>query len=102
MVLTTLKISQEDLINLQFHLITYKKIYKLNCLHDSSTFHLPQNERNHFKKLHCTVYKIYSYNNNQPISNLLPTYKTDGWLVGWVLWHINLCWVFTAKSIFMQ
>ena len=25
-----------------------------------------------------------------------------GWLVGWVLWHINLCWLFNAKSIFMQ
>ena len=24
------------------------------------------------------------------------------WLVGWVLWHINLCWLFNAKSIFMQ
>ena len=21
-------------------------------------------------------------------------------LVGWVLWHINLCWLFNAKSIF--
>ena len=24
-----------------------------------------------------------------------------GWLVGWVLWHINLCRLFNAKSIFM-
>ena len=24
-----------------------------------------------------------------------------GWLVGWVLWHINLCKLFNAKSIFM-
>ena len=23
------------------------------------------------------------------------------WLVGWVLWHINLCRLFNAKSIFM-
>ena len=22
------------------------------------------------------------------------------WLVGWVLWHINLCRLFNAKSIF--
>ena len=25
-----------------------------------------------------------------------------GWLVGWILWHINLCRLFNAKSIFMQ
>ena len=26
-----------------------------------------------------------------------------GWLVGWLgLWHINLCRLFKAKSIFMQ
>ena len=25
-----------------------------------------------------------------------------GWLVGWVLRYINLCWLFNAKSIFMQ
>ena len=25
-----------------------------------------------------------------------------GWFVGWVLWHINICWLFNAKSIFMQ
>ena len=25
-----------------------------------------------------------------------------GWLVGWILWHINLCRLFTAKSIFMK
>ena len=24
------------------------------------------------------------------------------WLVGWVLWHINLCRLFNAKSIFIQ
>ena len=24
------------------------------------------------------------------------------WFVGWVLWHINLCRLFNAKSIFMQ
>ena len=24
-----------------------------------------------------------------------------GWLVSWVLWHINLCKLFNAKSIFM-
>ena len=24
------------------------------------------------------------------------------WLVGWVLWHITLCRLFNAKSIFMQ
>ena len=26
----------------------------------------------------------------------------EGWLVVWVLWHINLCRLFNAKSIFMQ
>ena len=25
-----------------------------------------------------------------------------GWLVGWVLWHINLCRLFNAKSIIMK
>ena len=25
-----------------------------------------------------------------------------GWLVGLVLWHINLCRLFNAKSVFMQ
>ena len=25
-----------------------------------------------------------------------------GWLVSWVLWHINLCWLFNTKSIFIQ
>ena len=25
-----------------------------------------------------------------------------GWLVGWVLWHIKLYWLFNAKSIFKQ
>ena len=24
------------------------------------------------------------------------------WLVGWVLWHINLCRLFNTKSIFMK
>ena len=24
------------------------------------------------------------------------------WLVGWVLWHINLCRLFNAKSIFIR
>ena len=26
--------------------------------------------------------------------------KQDGWLVGWVLWYINLWRLFNAKSIF--
>ena len=25
-----------------------------------------------------------------------------GWLVGWILWHINLCRLFIAKSIFIR
>ena len=29
-------------------------------------------------------------------------YLLDGWLVGWVLWHINLFRLFNAKSIFMK
>ena len=28
------------------------------------------------------------------------TYKLVGW-VGWILWHINLCRLFNAKSNFM-
>ena len=28
--------------------------------------------------------------------------KVIGWLVVWVLWHINLCRLFNAKSIFMK
>ena len=27
--------------------------------------------------------------------------RENGWLVYWVLWHINLCRLFNAKSIFM-
>ena len=26
----------------------------------------------------------------------------EGWLVVWVLWHINLCRLYNTKSIFMQ
>ena len=26
----------------------------------------------------------------------------SGWLVVWVLWHINLYWLINAKSIFMK
>ena len=40
---------------------------------------------------------------------LITLSDTDGlwdnrfrWFVGWVLWHINLCRLFNAKSIFMQ
>ena len=25
-----------------------------------------------------------------------------GWLACWVFWHINLCWLFNAKSISMK
>ena len=28
--------------------------------------------------------------------------KKEGIQVGWVLWPINLCWLFNAKSIFIQ
>ena len=28
--------------------------------------------------------------------------KNVGWLVGWVLWHYNLCKIFNAKSIFIK
>ena len=24
------------------------------------------------------------------------------WLIGWVFWHIKLCWLFNGKSIFIQ
>ena len=27
---------------------------------------------------------------------------SNGWLVGWILWHINLFRLFNAKSIFIQ
>ena len=33
---------------------------------------------------------------------LEPHHQMQFWLVGWVLWHINLYWLFNAKSIFMQ
>ena len=36
------------------------------------------------------------------IENFLLMMKSFGWLVVWVLWHINLCRLFNAKSIFMQ
>ena len=39
-------------------------------------------------------------NENQ---RLLKSIKNEWFgLVGWVLWHINLCRLFNAKSIFMQ
>ena len=28
--------------------------------------------------------------------------KKEYWLVAWDLWHINLCWLFNAKSILIQ
>ena len=28
--------------------------------------------------------------------------EMKGWLGGWVLWHINLCRLFSAKFILMQ
>ena len=31
---------------------------------------------------------------------VIPDWVVDGWLVGWVLCHINLCRIFNAKSIF--
>ena len=30
----------------------------------------------------------------------MDTINPFSWLVGWILWHINLCRVFNAKSIF--
>ena len=37
------------------------------------------------------------------MSSLKLTQKNSvGWLVGWVLRHINICWLFNAKSIFMK
>ena len=41
-----------------------------------------------------------AYNNVAVL--LISNYTTVGWLVGWFLWHINLCRLFNAKSIFMQ
>ena len=29
-------------------------------------------------------------------------HKQVGWFVGRILWHINLCWLFNAKSIHMK
>ena len=34
--------------------------------------------------------------------NFWDTVLLGGWLVGWLLWYINLCRLFNAKSIFMQ
>ena len=31
---------------------------------------------------------------------LVDSLKTRRWLFFWALWHINLCWLFNAKSIF--
>ena len=28
--------------------------------------------------------------------------EAPGWLVGWILWHINVCRLFKVKSIFIQ
>ena len=36
------------------------------------------------------------------VTSIILSKEIDGWLVVWVLWNINLCRLFNAKSIFMQ
>ena len=50
--------------------------------------------------MHCDIQYIGNINDVK-IKIILVTVKLVGWLVGSVLWHINICRLFTAKSIFM-
>ena len=40
-------------------------------------------------------------NQRNPLARLDNEYQI-GWLVGWVLWHMNLCRLFNAKYIFIK
>ena len=62
---------------------------------------------------HLEMDKITALDNPQAVDKLLDklyiyiyiysnTLKMVGWLVGWFLWHINLCRLFNAKSILIQ
>ena len=60
---------------------------------------------NNIKKEYIDVsqkLEIYTYCPKN--KNYVKGVKKNGFgcLVGWVLWHINLCRLFNAKSIFMQ
>ena len=45
--------------------------------------------------------KISRQNKTIQTKLYIPNHRV-GWLVGWVLWHINRCRLFNAKSIFIQ
>ena len=67
---------------------TEKKLSKRNWISSSSS----TKQRHNVKaKIDITQQKIKCWLYGDRV----------GWLVGWVLWHINLCWLFNAKFIFM-
>ena len=51
--------------------------------------------------MHFSATKNLMTNFCSRLEHCLICYHFD-WLAGWVLWHINLCRLFNAKSIFMQ
>ena len=55
----------------------------------------PTNLLNHKEKINHLMYM-------DDIKRLAKNEKRIGWLVVWVLWHINFCRLFNAKSIFIQ
>ena len=46
--------------------------------------------------------RVINFQNNFFLFYCQKGNKSVGWLVGWVLWHINLCRLFNAKSTLMQ
>ena len=46
--------------------------------------------------------KIFVFKLYKMVANKTECSKLEYRLVSWVLWHINLCWLFNAKSIFMK
>ena len=54
-----------------------------------------------FYKMNITHNTLLQFTGLESISSDL--HNNDvGWLVGWVLWHINHCRLFNAKSIFIH
>ena len=52
-------------------------------------------------KLVNLFWKANLYEKNFNYKIIFVFYQTNFVLVGWVLWHINLCRLFNAKSIFI-
>ena len=53
-------------------------------------------------KIHQYKYKYIKKSKERWITAANNNSCSLSWLVGWFLWHINVCRLFNAKSIFMQ